>query len=137
MNEEIARLLLAVSRSPDDSELHQCLGKAYIKQHDYTAAQSAYARAIELNPQNPWNHLYAGNASYSLDDYTQALQHFEAARRLAPRLAIVWVSMADCHAALGQFAAASSCYQTAVEVEPLNETALKNLARFQQWQRTN
>ncbi len=57
MNEKIARLLSAIRHSPDDSELHQRLGRAYVRQGDFTSARSAYARAIELRPRDPWNHL--------------------------------------------------------------------------------
>ena len=39
MRDEIEHLLSEVSRRPDDADLLQRLGKAYIEQRDYTAAR--------------------------------------------------------------------------------------------------
>ena len=133
MSSRIDDLLIQISRSPKDAELHQSLGRAYYEGRDYAAAYQAFVQAVELAPNDVWNHLFASTARYVLKDHAQALQHCENALHLAPRLSMIWVCMGDNHAELGQYAAALSCYQTAVDMEPDNETALKNFTRFKRW----
>jgi tetratricopeptide (TPR) repeat protein len=116
---------------PYDAELHQALGRGLLKDGNLGAARDAYERSIVLDPADPWSYLYLGNLFYWQQDYRQAIEQFQHARQRGPELAIVHVCIADAYHGLGEFALAKQYYERAVEVDPNDQNAAKNLRRWQ------
>lgn len=51
--EAIAEFLEAIKQAPDNADLYEELGNEYRKSSDLDDAQKAYAKELELNPNNP------------------------------------------------------------------------------------
>jgi Flp pilus assembly protein TadD len=124
-----------IDLEPFNADLHQLLGKALLKAGDLDSARLAYERAIVLDPADPWSHLYLGNLHYWKSEFVEALEEFQNAQQLAPDLAMPYICIADAHANLGDFALADKFYHKAVQVEPDDPDAKKNLRRWRKIKR--
>ena len=60
------------------------IGHAQTALGNFAGADEAYARASEINPDNPeiWNHI--GNSFYAQSLYTEAISAFEKSIKLNP-----------------------------------------------------
>src|SRR4051812_20403560 len=81
-------ILALLKQRPDDAELHQRLGSAYLKQRQLGEALDAYARAFRLAPNDAFICLYLGNL-LQLTDPSGARACFERAAALLPNEAVV------------------------------------------------
>ena len=77
-----------------------------------------------------WSYLFLGNLFYTESDYLQALEQFAKAQQLAPNLAIAHVCMANAYHGLDDMASADKYYKRAVQVDPDDPNARKNLYRW-------
>ena len=111
--------------------MYQQLGKELRKRGDDDGAHSAYEQATMIDPADPWSHLYLGNSFYGKGAYGEALEQFQIARRLVPDLSIAHICIADTYQCLGQITLADEHYQRAVQLEPDDPIAQRNLARWQ------
>jgi Tfp pilus assembly protein PilF len=94
-------------------------------------AKAAYERSLELDPCDPWTHLYLGNWYYEMNQQRNAVESFKSAARSMPDSAITFVCLADAYAALGFDALATENYRHAIEVDPDDKTAKRNWQRWQ------
>ncbi|MEM6902923.1 MAG: tetratricopeptide repeat protein, partial [Pseudomonadota bacterium] len=90
-----ARHLLeaAASLAPADlAAIHHELGRAQTRNRDFTAADEAFAKAIDLAPQQPVYHLNRGIANYGAGALDAAAIAFDRACRISPDFtyAIYW-----------------------------------------------
>ncbi|MFN7139271.1 MAG: tetratricopeptide repeat protein [Limisphaerales bacterium] len=129
----IATLLKRIEAAPRDAELHQELGLSYRKKGLMEEAKVAYERSLELDPFDPWTHLYLGNWYFTMDQYREAVECFNCAARLMPQIAIAFVSLGHAYAALGFDALATQNYRHALDVDPDDKTAKRN---WQRWKRS-
>lgn len=126
----IARLKGQIDRYPTSAWLHQALGEAHLYRGALDEAEAAYRRSLELDPCNYWARLLFGNVLYGQRRYREALAEFELARDLAPERAMAYIAMADTFHCLDDLAQTDEYYRKAVAVEPDDETACQNLARW-------
>jgi len=95
-------------------------------------AISVFKQAIELDESDPWNYLYVGNCHYADDDYNNALEYFKKAQSLMPENPSPYWCLANAYEKLGDIKTADMLYHKAVEADPSDGTAAKNLKRWMQ-----
>ena len=114
-----------------NAELHKKIGRLYLKEGKMEAAKAAYERSLELDPCDPWTHLYLGNWHYTADENREAAKCFEYAAHLLSEIPVAFWCLGDAYAALGFDALATEHYRRALDMDPSDETARK---RWQNWQ---
>jgi tetratricopeptide (TPR) repeat protein len=119
-----------IRERPSDPELLQRLGRLYMKAGRLEEARQAYERSLELDPCDPFTHLYLGNWFYAGRMYSEALGQFQRAAELAPREAIVSSCQGDVYRAQGRYELAQEAYEKAVRVAPDDQQAREKLAAW-------
>lgn len=88
------QLKAALRIKPDDPEVHAIMGRLYLSQKDFEAAQKSYAHAIELNPEaNPIVHMGLAEAFIQGDKTTEAeavLNNVPQREQFTPLLHKLW-----------------------------------------------
>lgn len=88
---------------------------------NFRSAISAYHRAIEQAPRNPWYHHNLGHLlDVGLGNSSSALRHLRLAHELEAREDEITASLAHCLARLGQLAEARTLAAEAVRAAPNN-----------------
>jgi tetratricopeptide (TPR) repeat protein len=78
-------------------------GVALMNTEKYPAALDAFAKATEIDPENPWAHINRGWAMNALGDYQQAVKEFNTAADSDPRNAWIYVHRGLSYNSLGDF----------------------------------
>lgn len=73
VDDAIFYLKKAEEQSPDESEVHFFLGKAFLAKDEKNAAIEAFTKAIVLESNNPLFYYLRGNTYFSLADYTNPI----------------------------------------------------------------
>ena len=128
----IDTLLKRIEATPQDAALYQQLGSRYLEKGLREEAKSALDRSLELEPSDPWTHLYLGNWHYRIDN-REAVKCFKRAVLLMPNDAIGFVCLGDAYAALGFDALATENYRHALDMAPDDKIAKRN---WQRWLKT-
>jgi tetratricopeptide (TPR) repeat protein len=81
-DEAVRTLSLVLAKQPRNADAYESLAEAYTGQHKYAESLAAAARALDLNPDLPGAHYFAGVASASLGQRPQALAHLDRLRQL-------------------------------------------------------
>ena len=68
--------------SPNKPSAHSIMGSVWMKQGAYTKAVHEYRVTVSLEPANPYNYLYLGNALLQAGQLAQARKEWTAAARL-------------------------------------------------------
>jgi hypothetical protein len=95
---------------------------------DHAAAAGHFARVLQANPRIAEAHQYLGGIAFHGGRFREALQEFDAARRLAPASAQFHFDAAVTHWKLGESDGARRCIETALSLEPRLEPALNFLS---------
>jgi tetratricopeptide (TPR) repeat protein len=130
--EQLAEIEEQLAFEPFNADLHQALGKALLDDGNVDAARTAFERAIVLDPGDPWSHLYLGNVLYGQSAYAEALEEFKQGNQLAPDLPMALICMADAYHGVGEIELADQNYNLAVEVDPDDPIAQRNLSRWRE-----
>ncbi|MGI8980620.1 MAG: tetratricopeptide repeat protein [Pirellulaceae bacterium] len=128
----IADTLYLIERRPDDTELFQELGKLYLKQGELDEAKAVYEKSLELDPRDPWTHLFLGNWYNSQNDFASAIKPFSHAATLMPDCAVPFWCLAEAYEKQGRTELADAHYRRAVEVEPSNKLARTKLKAWRE-----
>ena len=126
----IDEVLALIETRPDDADLFQRLGQLYIGTDQFERAREAYERALALDPDDPWTHLYMGNWFYHLRRWREAASWFERAAELLPDAAIAHTCRGDAYKKQGRYELAGRAYKAAARVEPDNATARRKLSEW-------
>lgn len=81
---EPRRILRLIEQRPDDAELLQTLGRWYRRRGRNAEALDAWERSLQLDPCDPYTHLFLGNLYYKEQDWSSAMERFTYAEMLAP-----------------------------------------------------
>ena len=65
------------------------MGDVLVKLEKWSEAASAYGRAIELNPDFPWNHYKLADVLVKLEDWEGAISTYSSAIKLNPNIPLV------------------------------------------------
>jgi tetratricopeptide (TPR) repeat protein len=128
----LSELTRLIGLRPDDANLFQLLGKLLRERGRREEARMAFERSIALDPNDPWTHLYLGNWHYTQEDFLVAIESFSRAAKLLPNSAVGFWCLANAHEALGQIELADANYRKAVEVEPRDKQARRQLRAWQE-----
>ncbi|MDW8278934.1 MAG: tetratricopeptide repeat protein [Anaerolineales bacterium] len=83
----------ALALNPQSAGVQAMAGLYYERQGNYAQAESQYLRAAQLEPENPaWRLALA--RIIARRDLPAALEHYQAATRIAPQDVSVWMSLA-------------------------------------------
>lgn len=123
------RFRRAIAIDPDYAAAHRELGFVLDRRRDPEAGHHL-REALELDPGNPWAHVYWGVHIEKQGQVEPALIEYEAAARLAPDLAIPVFFQGLVHESLGNLTLARERIQRAAELEPFDPQFEKYLGVF-------
>jgi tetratricopeptide (TPR) repeat protein len=104
-----------------DDVVHALMGLSQALLGNYRAAVSAYARAIQLSPRNPWYHHNMGHLlDVALGETSAALPHLQIAHDNQPHEDEITASLAHCLARLDRVDEARELAGEAVRLAPRN-----------------
>ena len=116
--------------SPRDVNLLVRIGMRYFKSHELKKCYGYYSRALEIEPDNGWTHLFFGNLCYAVSTYDEAESHFSRAIELLPDVACPQWCLGDALKAQGYISRTEYHYRRAVEIDPDDATAQKKLQKW-------
>lgn len=114
-----------------DARAYAALANIYqYRVGDLLAAASYLRQAIAMEPNQAWWHVALGEVYLSQEKYEQALSELHKALELRAGLAEepeVLVALGRAYYGLEEFDAAAAAYETALTLDPENETAREGL----------
>ncbi len=115
----------AIALGADDAEAYFYLASATINSNteDVEAAQKAIAKALALDPQDPFTQSLAGRIAYLEKDYPSALQHLNAALAIWPDMVEAHQTLAATYRALGEKDKSVDELKTVLRIKQQNPTA--------------
>ncbi|WKZ47008.1 MAG: tetratricopeptide repeat protein [Anaerolineales bacterium] len=105
------------------------LGEWYERAQQYTQAENAYKRAIELDTSDPAVQLKLANIYILLNQQESAIPFLIKSAELKPRAA-PYLVLAKIYEKKGSNQEALDAYQKAIELEPNNADAINSLASY-------
>ncbi|MEI8383683.1 MAG: hypothetical protein WCJ09_26450 [Planctomycetota bacterium] len=127
---DLAGLLVLERHSPRDVDLLVSIGRHYLKQHQFDRCHDYYSRALAVDPDDGWTHLFMGNLCYGLSCYDEAAAYFRNAIELLPEVACPHWCLADVYDKQGYWERTEHHYRRAVEVDP---TDTKSKQKLEDW----
>jgi tetratricopeptide (TPR) repeat protein len=142
--EESVRLLReVVDQEPRNAQAWVGLGLAYEHMQALPQAESAYRKAIEIQPGYPGWHTRLGNFLYRASRYADAEASFSRARDLAPDNYRAWAQLGAVNVQLARYHRAEEMLRQSIRLKP-TFSAWANLAstyfflnRMQEWDNAN
>ena len=113
-----------------DVDLLVRIGQKYFRDRQLGKAHAYYSRALEIDPDDGWTHLYFGNLCYALSCYDEAEIHFKRAIDLLPDVACPHWCLGDVYDKMGYWTRTEQSYRRAVEVDP---TDTRSRERLDEW----
>jgi tetratricopeptide (TPR) repeat protein len=107
---------------------HYRLGVTYHLLARLQDAAAAYLRALQLNPQDMRSNMNLGLVYLSLGQLDDAVTHLERATRLDPNSSVAWSNLGVALDARDSAALAEAAYRRSLELSPLQDSILVNLA---------
>lgn len=123
-------LLKLERESPRDVDLLLSIGRSYFNERQLDRCHEYYSKALEIDPNYGWTHLYIGNLYYGLSCYTEAASHFERAIELLPGVACPHWCLADVYDKQGYWERTEKQYRVAVETDPSDDQAKRKLENW-------
>jgi Tfp pilus assembly protein PilF len=109
----------AVALDPEYAMAHRELGWALSREKEKDAeAEYHLRRAVELNDEDGWAHIYLGNIRWRRGDLSSAEQSFRNAIEVWPEIAIPYWCLALFYEYVGRTEDAIRLYQQGVAVDP-------------------
>jgi len=131
-DEALPRLDHAAMLQPDSNEVQRLFARAYQAQGKVDEAISAYEHAIELNDQDAWSHNNLGLLLLEQGRASEAVTLLSRAVELRKDVAVFSNNLGMALEHTGKFQDAAASYRVALDAEPSNAKAKRNLARVEQ-----
>ena len=123
--------LIALERDrPRDVDLLVMIGRHSFRQRKLDQSHRYYSRALAIDPDDGWTHLYMGNLCYAVACYDEAVAHFRQAMDLMPEIGCPHWCLADAYDKQGYWSRTEYHYRKAVELDPSDETAKRKLDKW-------
>jgi predicted O-linked N-acetylglucosamine transferase (SPINDLY family) len=103
---------------PNDTLIHNDLGKVLCELGRFDDALNSYAKAIECNPHHAEAFFNQGNVFYQQGRLDAALSSYDSAIELEPSDPLPFFNQGNVFYQLGQLDAALSSYDSAIKLEP-------------------
>ncbi len=94
------------------------LGNSYVKQGQFTEAETAYKQAIALEPENPDYHANLGVTYYSMQRLDDAVASYRTALRFAPQDAQINYLLGAALLQLDRLGEAEEAFRRANQADP-------------------
>jgi tetratricopeptide (TPR) repeat protein len=119
-SEAVRELEAAANFNPlvGQDPLYEMLGGIYLAQSDFDRAAEAYAKQVDINPNNAGAHRRLGEARLRQDRDDEALAEFMAALLIDPHSADAYGAIAQVHLRTSRYAEAATASRRAVELDP-------------------
>lgn len=116
----------AVELDPEYAMAHRELGWALSRLREKDAEAEYHLRkAIELNDEDGWAHIYLGNIFWQREDLSSAEQSFKKAVEVWPEIAVPYWCLALFYEHQGRKAEAERFYQQGLDLDPDDPQANK------------
>ncbi len=94
------------------------LAQLYLSQKDYSDAESSAYRSVRINPYNAINHEMMAQVLQEEKQPQKAVEYWQYAADLQPKVAEFWEGLADSKGASGDKTAAAAAARKALEIQP-------------------
>eukprot|EP00002_Diphylleia_rotans_P023145 TRINITY_DN4548_c0_g2_i1.p1 TRINITY_DN4548_c0_g2~~TRINITY_DN4548_c0_g2_i1.p1 ORF type:complete len:356 (+),score=78.04 TRINITY_DN4548_c0_g2_i1:115-1182(+) len=118
-NEKAKKCFLkAASLDPDDEHSIEALYKMYVKEKQFTLAESLMSEISgKANKYKPTAYLRLGQLLFSRGDYSSAIISYQESLKANPLDQRTWSLLADAYVHQGKFEAALKAFTKAVEID--------------------
>ena len=128
----IEAFIRAMELKPDYAEAYNNLGLAYSKRGQNEESVKYFQKALELDPQMGEVYNNLGFLFHTTSHYDRAVEMFNRSLQTGADQAIAFTNLGNSFYQLKQNDKAVAAWKKALEIDPLNETARRGLAMFQQ-----
>ena len=108
--------------------LYETIGGLYVNQANFDSAVDAYAKRVDVNPNNADGHRKLGEIYFLQGRDDEALAEFVAALLIDPRNSAALAAACQVHVRMGRFAEALSTSRQALALDPKHNEARYALA---------
>jgi Tfp pilus assembly protein PilF len=129
VDEAIGEFEAAASRSPDQPDVYDALGRALGAKGDVFGSVSAFKRALELDPNKYGTINNLGTMLFKAGDYPGAERQFAAALAMRPDAVVVRFNLAQCYSHEGRYSEAIGEFEQVVNQSPDDAAAFLNLSQ--------
>ncbi|KAI5093952.1 transmembrane and TPR repeat-containing protein 1 isoform X1 [Silurus meridionalis] len=123
-----------ISKSNSCIECYRLLSAIYSKQGNYTEALDALDRALQQEPMDPSVkaelHFSMGNQLREMNELDRAFESYKLAVALKPDQSQAWMNMGGIQHIKGDYVAARTYYQRALQLSPGSKLLKENLAKL-------
>ncbi|MDJ0790208.1 MAG: tetratricopeptide repeat protein [Myxococcota bacterium] len=128
LEESVSRIEAAVAATPDDANLQQLKGQLSLMQGDGAAAETAFKRSIELDPNLVSSYRQLANFYAATGRTSETIQTYEESLKVRPNQPQIHHFLGVLYEYGGQPKKAIEHYETAIRYEPNLGEAKNNLA---------
>jgi tetratricopeptide (TPR) repeat protein len=117
----------AVAAYPDSATAWRMLGQARIEAKNYTGAEKALRKALEIAPQESESHFQLGSALFFQNNVSEATDCFRRSTEITPNYAPAHFNLGACLAAQEKRVEAIEAFRTAIHYDPAFADAHRRL----------
>ena len=114
----IGQLLELERHEQKDERIPRRLADLFLQQGQLAEAEQSAYRAIRINPYNAVNHQTMAQVLVAEKDNGRAVEFWQNAANLQPRVSDFWEGLADAQGLSGDLSAASGSAKKALELQP-------------------
>ena len=131
----IEQLSYSLDVNPTDAEGWRNMVILNMMDDNYPAAVKASEKAIEYNPDNIDLRRYVAGCYHQMDEYGKAIETYQQALLIVDSTDVQLMSeiitgMGDTYSEMDDTVHTVECYERALELDPINSSALNNYAYF-------
>ncbi|MGD1021559.1 MAG: tetratricopeptide repeat protein [Candidatus Sulfotelmatobacter sp.] len=127
-DQAVAAARAQIAKSPETSGFHDLLGTALSEKKDWSGAEAALRKAIELDKNNADALLKLGQVQAAEGSVSQALATYQQSIKDHPREIGFYILAGEMYESQQDWTNAKAMYQKALEIQPDNPLASNNLA---------
>ncbi len=120
----------AIEIDPSFTEAYNNLGLTYTETNDETRATEAFRKAIELSPDLAATYNNLGYVFYRLGSYQEAVEMYNESIGRNKDSGSAYTNLGNAYYKLDRIEEAVDAWKKALEIDPGNEKARRNLKRF-------
>jgi predicted Zn-dependent protease len=117
-DETVKRLQKTIAMAPDFYPAHNELGRVYLAQGNFAAAQEQFQQVIQFSQTDPEAYLNLGNVYLLTHQYEKALQSVQKGVERNPGSALGEFLLGSVYARLGKLKEAEQALQEALKLDP-------------------
>jgi tetratricopeptide (TPR) repeat protein len=117
-----------VAYNPQHGRGHRMLARYYFESKRYDDAAAQFQQSVSLHPSVFQTWIEYGNLYFKQENYPEARKRYERATKLNPKSWRAWINLGRCGLVEGDFPAALAATRKAMEAEPDDPTARKQVA---------